>query len=155
MSRALEKAKESLASVRKGTADLRKKTKKTEDAGLGLLVGFGSSKYYGKWVAKRAKSGKSLTIKKLGMSYGRVAGGGLAVGGMLGMLGDDRTNTVGLLTGAALIGGDAALEGYLEEVAIKPTAAEAAALAASVAAAAAGAGAAAGARAARTERLER
>lgn len=144
MSRALEKAKESLASVRSGAANLRKKTKKTEDAGLGIIVGFAGSKYYGKWVAKRAKSGKSLTIKQIGMSYGRTVGGALAIGGVLGAMGDDRSNTVALLVGASLLGGDAALEGYLEEVAIAPTAAEVAAKAAAAAAAAAP-GAAAGA----------
>ncbi len=86
--------------------------------GLGGLAGHAASGYWGERVATAAVDPSvSLTIPKLNMSYGKGGGIALFALGATKMLGGDRTNTVALVTGAALYGADRGIEAYLAKTA--------------------------------------
>ncbi len=108
--------------MRRTASRVRTNKREIENAGLGLAAGYFGAKYWGKTIATRAAEGKSITVPKLNMTYGKLVGGGAAIAGALGALGDDRTNTIALIGGAMVLGADAGVEGYLAAAAAAPAA---------------------------------
>lgn len=113
-----------LAKARRGGQALRGRLKRIKDnkeavtnGGLGLAAGYFGARYWGKTIAKRAKAGQSVTIPKIGITYGKAVGGGAALLGLFGQLGDERQNTIALVSGAMVLGADTGVEAYLEEAA--------------------------------------
>ena len=112
-----DKAKAAGAAARRTVDTIKENRKEVENAGLGLAAGWVGAKYYGKMVATRAAKGQSITIPKTGVTYGKAIGGLAAGLGALGVLGDDRTNTIALVSGAMVLGADIGVESYLDEAA--------------------------------------
>lgn len=119
-SRALEKLKASKSAALGRLRRIGEKSDEMETKGAGVVAGFVAAKYYGKWLAKRVKDGKSTQIAKVNLSYGR-AGAAALIG--YGMFSDDeRTGLGALIAGASLLGADEGVSSYVAEMAAEKAA---------------------------------
>lgn len=86
---------------------------------MGGVVG---GKQIGKYLAKKQKEGKSVTIPKTNVSYPQALSGAVALYGVLGVDDDENINQAAAIVGTAGLAAEAGVNGYLEEMAAPPPA---------------------------------